>query len=73
MMKLLGPMLKKPDHGALSSVLLATAQSEELDSSWYWSEARPATPQVMASDPQTSSDLWDKTEKLIRAAKGQDS
>lgn len=70
MMKLVGPMLKKPDHGAHSSVLLATAPSQELDSSWYWSEGSPAQPQPMASDPEVSSALWELSEELIRQAKG---
>ena len=66
MMKLLGPMLKKPDHGARSSVLLATAPREELTSSWYWSEGNPADPLPMASDPMASKKLWELSEELIR-------
>jgi len=70
MMKLFGPMFRKPDHGARSSVLLATAPSQDLDSSWYWSEGNPAQPQPMASDPEVSSALWELSEELIRQAKG---
>ncbi len=69
MMKLLGPMLKKPDHGARSSVLLATADIEELSSSWYWSEALPAEPLPMAQDPRVSQELWQLSEDLIRKAR----
>lgn len=69
MMKLVGPMLKKPEHGARSSVLLATAPREELASSWYWSEGRPANPLQMASEPMVSKNLWELSEDLIRQAK----
>ena len=69
MMKLLGPMLKKPDHGARSSVLLATADFEELSSSWYWSEGLPAEPLPMAQDPRVSEKLWQLSEDLIRKAR----
>lgn len=69
MMKLVGPMLKKPEHGARSSVLLATAQREELASSWYWSEGSPAKPLQMASEPMVSKKLWELSEELIRQAK----
>ena len=69
MMKLLGPMLKKPEQGAHSSVLLATAAPEELTSSWYWSEGRPAEPHEMANNPDISGELWELTEALIGKAK----
>ena len=69
MMKLLGPMLKKPDHGARSSVLLATADIEELSSSWYWSEGLPAEPLPMAQDPRVSEKLWQLSEDLIRKSR----
>lgn len=68
MMKLVGPMLKKPEHGARSSILLATAPREELTSSWYWSEGSPANPLPMASDPAVSTKLWELSEDLIRQA-----
>ena len=69
MMKLLGPMLKKPEQGAQSSVLLATAPREELAASWYWSEGAPVEPEPMASDPTVSKQLWELSEELIRAAR----
>ena len=69
MMRLLGPFLKKPDHGAGSSVLLATAANEELSSSWYWSEGKPVKPLEIASNPEVSKELWAITEDLIREAK----
>jgi len=69
MMKLLGPMLKKPEYGAQSSVLLATAPKAELKSSWYWSEGSPANPLPIANDSKVSNELWKFTEELIRKAK----
>ena len=68
MMKLLGPMLKKPDQGARSSVLLATAPHEELQSSWYWSEGNPTKPHPMAMDSTASTKLWELSEELLRHA-----
>ncbi len=62
-------MLKKPDHGARSSVLLATADIEELNSSWYWPEGLPARPLSMAQDPRVSEKLWQLSEDLIRKAR----
>lgn len=69
MMQLLGPMLKKPEHGAQSSVLLATAPREKLAGSWYWAEGVPVKPEPMASDPIVSNKLWELSEELIRAAR----
>lgn len=69
MMRLLGPVLKKPAHGARSSVLLATSPKEEIGASWYWSEGRPVEPLPIARDTEKSTKLWQLTEDLIRKAK----
>lgn len=67
-MKLMGPMLKTPEQGAKTSVLLATEDASNLGSSWYWSETKPTEPKPFSSDEEVSRRLWGATEKLIEAS-----
>ena len=66
-MKLMGPLLKTPEHGAKTSILLATESSKKLDSSWYWSETKPNDPKPFAKDEVTSERLWKATEELLES------
>lgn len=65
MMTLLGPLLSTPAKGAQTSVLLATAATGVLDSSWYWSAGQPVEPETFARDASAAEELWDASTRLV--------
>lgn len=68
MMKLMGPLLKSAESGAMTSLLLATAGEERFNDVWYWSEGEPKSPDQIATDTSASRRLWDVTEGLLHLA-----
>jgi NAD(P)-dependent dehydrogenase (short-subunit alcohol dehydrogenase family) len=68
LMTMLGPFLKKPEEGAATSVLLATAPDEELARSLYWAEGDPKEPIPAAVDPRAAERLWSVSERLVGLA-----
>ena len=65
MMKVLGPVLKSPEAGALTSIHLATAPLDSINHAWYWSEAKPGQPQAVALDKAAGRKLWEVSESLV--------
>jgi NAD(P)-dependent dehydrogenase (short-subunit alcohol dehydrogenase family) len=65
LMTMLGPFLKKPEEGASTSVLLATAPDEEVARSLYWAEGSPKDPVPAAVDPASAERLWSVSEQLV--------
>lgn len=68
LMTMVGPFLKRPEEGAATSVLLATAPGEELARSLYWSEGSPKDPVPAATDPRSAERLWSVSEQLVGLA-----
>lgn len=68
LMTTVGPLLKKPEEGAATSVLLATAPDEQVAQSLYWSEGSPADPVPAAIDPESAERLWSVSERLVGLA-----
>lgn len=68
LMTMVGPFLKKPEEGASTSVLLATAPDEEVARSLYWSEGSPAAPVPAAVDADAAERLWSLSERMVGLA-----
>ncbi|MEX1279151.1 MAG: SDR family oxidoreductase [Acidimicrobiia bacterium] len=68
LMTTVGPFLKKPEEGAATSVLLATASDEQVARSLYWSDGSPAEPIPAAVDPEAAERLWAVSEQLVGLA-----
>ncbi|MEZ5219391.1 MAG: hypothetical protein R2715_23030 [Ilumatobacteraceae bacterium] len=64
-MTLLKPLLASPDKGASTSVLLATAQPDELEASLYWASGKPRQPSDAALDQAAARRLWDVSAELV--------
>ena len=64
-MTLLRPVLATPAKGAATSVHLATAQTDEIDSGIYWSNQQPKQPSPAATDPDAAARLWDLSAQLV--------
>ena len=65
MMKLLGPLLKKPEEGAATTIHLATAPLEDIDHAWYWSEGKATDPTSVAVDSAAGKKLWEISENIV--------
>jgi retinol dehydrogenase-12 len=59
------PLLRKPERGAATSVLLATAPDETIAAGWYWSVEKPKQPAASATDADAASRLWAESERLV--------
>jgi len=59
------PLLRKPERGAASSVMLATADDEAIAVGLYWSVEKPKQPTVFATDADAASRLWAESEQLV--------
>ena len=64
-MRVVGPLLKKPEEGARTSVLLATAPAAQIAESLYWSEGSPHDPVPAALDRESAARLWTVSEQLV--------
>ena len=64
-MTLLKPVLATPEKGASTSVLLATAQPDELEASLYWASGKPKQPSYAALDQAAARRLWDVSAELV--------
>ncbi|MEZ5244116.1 MAG: SDR family oxidoreductase [Acidimicrobiales bacterium] len=64
-MTLLKPLLATPEKGATTSVLLATAQPDELEASVYWASGKPKQPSDPALDQAAARRLWDLSAELV--------
>ena len=64
-MRLIRPLLKTPERGAETSILLSTAPDEVLAESLFWSEGVAARPAKAATDAAAASRLWEVSERLV--------
>ncbi len=64
-MTLLKPVLATPAKGAATSVHLATAQTDEIESGIYWSNQKPKQPSPPATDTDAAARLWDLSTRLV--------
>ena len=67
MMKLLGPLLMKPEKAAIGLANLVEADLSDLDKSWYWNQTSASEPTREANDSATAAKLWERTEELARS------
>jgi len=65
MMSGLKPFLRKPAQGARTSVFLATADRETLETGLYWSDEKPKDPIPPAVDPDVAQRLWSESARLV--------
>lgn len=65
LMTMLSPVLRKPEQGAATSVMLATADDDTIGRSLYWSDEQPKQPIPAADDPQAAERLWTASERLV--------
>jgi NAD(P)-dependent dehydrogenase (short-subunit alcohol dehydrogenase family) len=64
-MTLLKPFLATPEEGAATSVLLATAQPDDLDAGIYWASRKPKQPSEFALDKAAARQLWEASAELV--------
>jgi len=65
LMTVLSPVLRKPEQGAATSILLATADAEILERDIYWSDRQPKVPSPSAIDTDAAARLWAESERLV--------
>lgn len=59
------PVLRKPAHGAATSVFLATREPQTLESERYWSDCRPKQALPASLDAAASARLWALSEQMV--------
>ena len=64
-MTVLSPVLASPERGASTSVLLASAQPDELDAGIYWASGKPKRPSDSALDREAAHRLWELSARLV--------
>lgn len=64
-MRLLKPFLSTPSEGAATSVYLATAAQDDLETGFYWSNRKPKQPSPAALDADAARRLWDISAALV--------
>jgi NAD(P)-dependent dehydrogenase (short-subunit alcohol dehydrogenase family) len=65
LMTALSPVLRKPEQGAATSILLATADDDVLERGLYWSDRQPKDPSPSAVDVDAATRLWADSERLV--------